>query len=120
MGLSRTDFVPVLAIVAGGVIGASLSFGLLALAPSGDLPVDPFGAPYEYVRYEEDQGVRSDDAAVPESVVNAYENVEIAEVLLPQEQTLRFFTFLRGGERIEVNGMVITPGVRAMLARPRD
>ena len=29
MRLSRTDFVPVLAIVAGGVVGASLSFGLL-------------------------------------------------------------------------------------------
>ncbi|MCH7857171.1 MAG: hypothetical protein IIB37_10515 [Gemmatimonadetes bacterium] len=107
MRLSRTHFVPVLAIVAGGVIGASLSFSLLEL--------------------------RSDDAAVPESVVNAYESVERAEVLLPQEQTLRFFTFLRGGvprgqtqwisvevdgmvvtgERIEVDGMVITPVVGA-------
>ncbi len=39
MRLSRTHFVPVLAIVAGGALGASLSFGLLALVPSGDVPV---------------------------------------------------------------------------------
>ncbi len=34
MRLSRTNFVPVLAIVAGGVIGASLSFSFLALMRS--------------------------------------------------------------------------------------
>ena len=45
MRLSRTDFVPVLAIVAGGVIGASLSFSFLR-SPSGDVPVpDPVVAP---------------------------------------------------------------------------
>ncbi len=45
MRLSRTDFVPVLAIVAGAVIGASLSFSLLR-SPSGDVPVpDPVVAP---------------------------------------------------------------------------
>ena len=38
MRLSRTDFVPVLAIVAGGVIGASLSFGLLG-SRSVDVPL---------------------------------------------------------------------------------
>ena len=37
MRLSRTDLVPVLAIVAGGVIGASLSFGLLE-SGSDDMP----------------------------------------------------------------------------------
>ena len=111
MRLSRTHFVPVLAIVAGGVLGASLSFSFL--------------------------GSRSEDAAVPESVVNAYESVERAEVLrieVPQQpQRVYTYTILRGGvpqgqsqwvrmevdgmvvtgERIEVNGMVITPGVRA-------
>ncbi len=45
MRLSRTDFVPVLAIVAGAVIGASLSFSFLR-SPSGDVPVpDPVVAP---------------------------------------------------------------------------
>ena len=38
MRLSRTDLVPVLAIVAGGLIGASLSFGFLALSPLDDVP----------------------------------------------------------------------------------
>ena len=38
MRLSRTDPVPVLTIVAGGVIGAALSFGFLALSPSGEVP----------------------------------------------------------------------------------
>ena len=37
MSLSRTDLVPVLAIVAGGMIGASLSFGLLE-SGSDDMP----------------------------------------------------------------------------------
>ena len=44
MRLSRTDFVPVLAIVAGGVIGASLSFGFLG-SRSEDVPP----VVYEYV-----------------------------------------------------------------------
>ncbi len=39
MRLSRTDPVPVLTIVAGGVIGATLSFGFLALTPSGEVGV---------------------------------------------------------------------------------
>ena len=43
MRLSRTDLLPVLTIVAGGVIGASLSFGFLALSRSDDVsaPVRP-------------------------------------------------------------------------------
>ena len=39
MRLSRRDFVPLLTIVAGGAIGASLSFGFLALSPAGDVRV---------------------------------------------------------------------------------
>ena len=38
MRLSRIDLVPLLTIVAGGVIGASLSFGLLGRSPSDDVP----------------------------------------------------------------------------------
>ena len=38
MRLSRTDPIPVLTIVTGGVIGAALSFGFLALFPSGEVP----------------------------------------------------------------------------------
>ena len=37
MRLSRTHLVPVLAIVAGGIIGASLSFGFLGQSPDDDL-----------------------------------------------------------------------------------
>ena len=36
MGLSRTDLLPVLAIVAGGVIGASFTFGALVFRPPAD------------------------------------------------------------------------------------
>ncbi len=42
MRLSRTDLLPVLTIVAGGVIGASLSFSLLERSRSADVPA-PFG-----------------------------------------------------------------------------
>jgi len=46
MRLSRTDFAPLLAIVAGGVIGASLSFGLLGRSPAVDVPApNPVVAP---------------------------------------------------------------------------
>ncbi len=46
MRLCRTDFVPLLAVVAGGVIGGSISFTFLALSPSGDVPTpDPVVAP---------------------------------------------------------------------------
>ncbi len=45
MRLSRTDLLPVLAVVAGGVIGASLSFSFLALSPSGVPAPDPVVAP---------------------------------------------------------------------------
>ncbi len=38
MRLARMDFVPVLAIVAGGIIGASLSFSLLGRSPAVDVP----------------------------------------------------------------------------------
>ena len=42
MRLSRTDLVPVLAIVAGGALGASLSFSLLGRSPADDVPApDP-------------------------------------------------------------------------------
>ena len=46
MRLSRKDLVPVLAIVAGGVIGFSLSLNFLLLSRSDDVPVaDPVVAP---------------------------------------------------------------------------
>ncbi len=38
MRLSRAHLVPVLAIVAGGVIGVSLSFGFLGRSPADDVP----------------------------------------------------------------------------------
>ena len=45
MRLSRTDFIPVLTIVAGVVIGASLSFGFLG-SRSADVPAaNPIVAP---------------------------------------------------------------------------
>ncbi len=48
MRLTRTDFVPLLAIIAGGVIGGSLSFSfLMRWSPSDDVPApDPVVAPF--------------------------------------------------------------------------
>ena len=46
MRLSRTDLIPVLAIVAGGLIGASLSFSFLGQSPADDVLVpDPVVVP---------------------------------------------------------------------------
>ena len=47
MRRSRTDLVPVLAIIAGGVIGASLSFSFVALSRSDDVPGATLGLLYE-------------------------------------------------------------------------
>ncbi len=50
MRLSRTDLVPVLTIVAGGVIGASVSFSLLGRSPAVDVPApEPAYASYRTV-----------------------------------------------------------------------
>ena len=49
MRLSRTDFVPVLAIVAGGVIGASLSFGFLGSCSADVSVAVPVSATYQSV-----------------------------------------------------------------------
>ena len=47
MKLSRTDFVPLLTIMAGGVLGASLSFGFLGQSPSEDVPGVLLGILYD-------------------------------------------------------------------------
>ncbi len=49
MRLSRTDLAPVLAIVAGGLIGASLSFSLLSRSDDVVFVVAPVSATYESV-----------------------------------------------------------------------
>jgi hypothetical protein len=49
MRLNRTHLVPVLAIVAGGVIGASLSFGLLSRSDDVVFVAAPVPATYESV-----------------------------------------------------------------------
>ena len=47
MKLSRTDLLPVLTIVAGGLIGASLSFGFLGQSAADDVPGVALGLLYE-------------------------------------------------------------------------
>ncbi len=49
MRLSRTDLLPVLAIVAGGVIGASLSFSFLGSRSEDVSVAGPVSATYESV-----------------------------------------------------------------------
>ena len=57
MRLTRTDFVPLLAIIAGGVIGGSLSFSfLMRWSPSDDVPApDPVVAPFATVESAPDR-----------------------------------------------------------------
>ena len=71
MRLSRTDFVPVLTIVAGGVIGASLSFSLLERSRSADVP-----APYRVVWLSDDVPVTV--GTVSGQVTDAHSGVSIA------------------------------------------
>ena len=86
MRLSRTDFVPVLAIVAGGVIGASLSFSFLR-SPSGDVPVpDPVVAPsptLQIVRIEV-QPVRIEVQPIRIEVPTI--QIEVPTIRLPNEE----------------------------------
>jgi TonB-dependent SusC/RagA subfamily outer membrane receptor len=63
MKLNRTNVVPVLAIVAGGAIGASLSFSFLALTRSGVEP-EPFGTVTEDFSVAE-EAVQLDPLVVP-------------------------------------------------------
>ena len=86
MRRSRTDLVAVLAIVAGGVIGASLSFSSMLL-------------------------LRSDDAGVPESVINSYERVRRVEAL----QSERVEAIVRAWAPVEVERRRISVEVE----RPR-
>ena len=67
MRLSRTDFVPVLAIVAGGLIGASLSFSFLGQSPADDVPSpgwQPDTEPPVFVMPDIEQSVRGDQIAI--------------------------------------------------------
>ncbi len=87
MRLSRTDFFPLLTIVAGGVIGASLSFSFL--------------------------GSRSDDVPAPEPVVAPSATAELApkqidmlEQMKALEEAMRLLERDRM-ERIEEMGVFI-------------
>ena len=91
MRLSRSHLVPVLAIVAGGLIGASLSFGLLG-SRSDDVPAqDLLFGPSVTVESAPD---RSNLSPNPEVVRGVVERSEPHWVL--------------NGARIEVDGMVLT------------
>ena len=64
MKLNRTNVVPLLAIVAGGAIGASLSFSFLALTRSGVEP-EPFGTVTGPVTDAQSGAVQLDPLVVP-------------------------------------------------------
>ncbi len=66
MRLSRTDLLPVLTIIAGGVIGASLSFTFLALSPSDDVPApDPVVTPSATAKSATRVALTADRIGVP-------------------------------------------------------
>ncbi len=115
MRLSRTDFVPLMSIVAGGVIGASLSIGLLGRSPSGDVPVpypvvEPSLTPVLAVRVQFSDGGPVITAASIE--VNGMVVTPVVEPSVTQE--LRIRTEGSDGAVITsvslaYDGMVITP-----------
>ncbi len=109
MRLSRTDLIPVLAIVAGGVLGASLSFSFRGASPADDAPApDPVlrievnGYPVVTAASIEVNGMvvtpvvapsvtpelrirtESSDGAVLMSVSLAYNGMVITPVMRPQ------------------------------------
>ena len=91
MGLSRTNFVPVLAIVAGGVIGASLSFGFLALR-SEDVPAqDLLFGPSVAVE------------STPQRIDLSH-NLRVVRGFVEKSEP----HWVLSGARIEVDGMVLT------------
>ncbi len=118
MRLSRTDFVPLMSIVAGGVIGASLSIGLLGRSPSGDVPVpypvvEPSLTPVLAVRVQFSDGGPVITAASIE--VNGVVVTPVVEPSVTPE--LRIRTEGSDGAVITsvslaYNGMVITPVMR--------
>ena len=72
MRLSRTDLVPVLAIVAGGVIGATLSISFLGQSPSADVrTIVPIVATYESIEV-----LRLEEAKANAITVYTFEQIE--------------------------------------------
>ena len=68
MGLSRTDLLPVLTIMAGGIVGTSLSFGFLG-SRSADVP----SVVYEYAATLEPVQARPEGAS-PEGAMTCTPN----------------------------------------------
>ncbi len=119
MSLSRTDLVPVLAIVAGGVIGASLSFSFLGQSPTNDVSspdavVVPSVTPELLVRVEH-QGMVVTAGRIEFDGIVITPVVSSGEVLRSEEQkavararaltvgTLRRSSDLNGFPVIELN-----------------
>ena len=96
MKLSRTDLLPALAIVAGGVIGASLSFSFLERSRSGDVPV---AVP-----------------AVAPSGVPAGESIPFEVVSVPVE--MRRLQWSPTEARIEFNRVEISPDGQGVAGEP--
>ena len=98
MRLSRIDFVPVLAIVVGGVIGVSLSFSLL-WSP------EPVATSYESVRRAEVLGSEEQKAA----------RITVNFPGIPIEQVLFTFSEFSGKSIVvgtDVAGISITADIR--------
>ena len=109
MRFSRTDLVPVLAIVAGGMIGASLSIGFLG---SGSANVPP--VVYEYAATLEPVQARSPEGAMTCRFFpfrTASVNGSRPDVVAPDERPRRYlYSYHRGGDRVAAERAADTPG----------
>ena len=115
MRLSRTHLVPVLAIVAGGVIGASLSFSFLALAPSGDVPatewsseITGFPVPTETVGGTQRRAIGNAVAVVDAAAITAQVSITSMQQMLAARTPGLNFTrsdgTLGAGSSIDIRG----------------
>ena len=82
MKLSRIDLIPLLTIMAGGVLGASLSFGFLGLLSSGDVPA-PDAVVVLSVTPELAVRVESSGGAVVTAASIEFDGIVITPVVAP-------------------------------------
>ena len=110
VNLARSKRVAGLTIVAGGVIGASLSFGFLGRSPADEVPP----VVYEYATTLEPVQARSPEGAMTCRFFpfrTASVNGSRPDVVAPDERPRRYlYSYHRGGDRVAAERAADTPG----------